>query len=106
MISEIVHNKESCVVTLIGRCYDICTLLECRHTIVAFEQVISAHGQPGRQCQGLKSASSERIVADFRHAVGNLDLLQGLAVRGSKAQNDAEGTAADVAAWLKELGLK
>jgi hypothetical protein len=31
--------------------------------------------------------------------------LQGLAVRGSKAQNDAEGTGADVADWLKSIGL-
>ncbi len=32
-------------------------------------------------------------------------VLKGLAVRGSKAQNDAEGTGEDVAAWLKEIGL-
>ena len=32
-------------------------------------------------------------------------VLKGLAVRGSKAQNDAEGTGADVANWLKSIGL-
>ena len=32
-------------------------------------------------------------------------VLQGLAVRGGRAQNDPEGTGADVAAWLKDIGL-
>ena len=32
-------------------------------------------------------------------------VLQGLAVRGGRAQNDPEGTGADVAKWLKDIGL-
>ena len=32
-------------------------------------------------------------------------VLKGLAVRGSRAQNDPEGTGEDVAKWLKEIGL-
>ena len=31
-------------------------------------------------------------------------VLKGLAIRGSKAQSDAEGTGADVAAWLEKIG--
>lgn len=34
-----------------------------------------------------------------------ITVLQGLAVRGSKAQNDAEGTTKDVASWLQSLGF-
>ena len=33
-------------------------------------------------------------------------MLQGLAVRGSKAQNDLEGATQDVMVWLEELRLK
>ena len=32
-------------------------------------------------------------------------VLKGLAIRGSRAQNDTEGTSSDVASWLKGLGL-
>lgn len=32
-------------------------------------------------------------------------VLKGLAVKGSRAQNDPEGTGEDVAAWLKDIGL-
>ena len=32
-------------------------------------------------------------------------VLKGLAVKGSRAQNDQEGTGEDVAKWLKDLGL-
>ncbi|MBQ9197328.1 MAG: NAD(P)H-dependent oxidoreductase [Clostridia bacterium] len=34
-----------------------------------------------------------------------ITVLQGLAVRGSQAQNDAEGTTKDVNKWLNSLGL-
>lgn len=42
---------------------------------------------------------------DLEGRLPGITVLQGLAVRGSKAQNDAEGTGADVANWLKSIGL-
>ena len=42
---------------------------------------------------------------DLEGRLPGITVLQGLAVRGSKAQNDAEGTDADVANWLKSIGL-
>ena len=42
---------------------------------------------------------------DIENRLSGVTVLQGLAVRGSKAQNDAEGTTADVRNWLKGLGL-
>ena len=42
---------------------------------------------------------------DIENRLPDITVLQGLAVRGSRAQNDAEGTGADVAKWLKQLGL-
>lgn len=53
--------------------------------------------------EGSGQAGTQQVIED---KLSGATVLQGLAVRGSKAQNDAEGTAADVAAWLKELGLK
>ena len=42
---------------------------------------------------------------DLEGRLPGITVLQGLAVRGSKAQNDAEGTDADVSNWLKSIGL-
>lgn len=42
---------------------------------------------------------------DLEGRLPGITVLQGLAVRGSKAQNDADGTGADVANWLKSIGL-
>ena len=42
---------------------------------------------------------------DMEERLSGITVLQGLAVRGSKAQNDAEGTGSDVADWLKNIGL-
>ena len=42
---------------------------------------------------------------DIENRLPGVTVLQGLAVRGSKAQNDAEGTAQEVQGWLKQLGL-
>ena len=42
---------------------------------------------------------------DIEGLLTSATVLKGLAIRGSKAQNDAEGTSADVAAWLKNIGL-
>ena len=42
---------------------------------------------------------------DLETRLPGVTLLRGLAVRGSKAQHDAEGTKADVADWLKSIGL-
>lgn len=42
---------------------------------------------------------------DIESRLPGITVLQGLAVRGSKAQNDAEGTAQEVQDWLKQLGL-
>ena len=53
--------------------------------------------------EGSGQAGTQQVIED---KLSGATVLQGLAVRGSKAQNDAEGTAADVAVWLKELGLK
>lgn len=44
-------------------------------------------------------------VAQIERLCPGAKLLQGLAIRGSKAQNDEEGTAQDVANWLNGLDL-
>ena len=52
--------------------------------------------------EGSGQAHSQR---DIEGLLTSATVLKGLAVRGSKAQNDAEGTGADVANWLKQIGL-
>ena len=52
--------------------------------------------------EGSGQARSQR---DIEELLTNATVLKGLAVRGSKAQNDAEGTGADVANLLKQIGL-
>ena len=52
--------------------------------------------------EGSGQAHSQR---DIEELLTSATVLKGLAVRGSKAQNDAEGTDADVANWLKSIGL-
>ena len=52
--------------------------------------------------EGSGQARSQR---DIEELLANATVLKGLAVRGSKAQNDVEGTGADVANWLKSIGL-
>ena len=52
--------------------------------------------------EGSGQARSQR---DIEELLTNATVLKGLAVRGSKAQNDAEGTGTDVANWLKSIGL-
>ena len=52
--------------------------------------------------EGSGQARSQR---DIEELLTSATVLKGLAVRGSKAQNDAEGTGADVANWLKSIGL-
>ena len=52
--------------------------------------------------EGSGQAHSQR---DIEELLKSATVLKGLAVRGSKAQNDAEGTGADVANWLKGIGL-
>ena len=52
--------------------------------------------------EGSGQAHSQR---DIEGLLTSATVLKGLAVRGSKAQNDAEGTSEDVAAWLKNIGL-
>ena len=42
---------------------------------------------------------------DIESRLPGITVLRGLAVRGSRAQNDADGTAQDVRDWLKGLGL-
>ena len=53
--------------------------------------------------EGSGQARSQKDIEDVMPEEATV--LKGLAVRGSKAQNDAEGTGEDVAAWLKEIGL-
>ena len=53
--------------------------------------------------EGSGQAHSQRDVEDL---LTGATVLKGLAVRGSKAQNDAEGTGADVTDWLKQILLK
>ncbi len=43
--------------------------------------------------------------ADIESRLPGIAVLQGLAVRGATAQNDAEATEQAVAEWLKGLGL-
>ena len=52
--------------------------------------------------EGSGQAHSQR---DIEGLLTSATVLKGLAVRGSKAQNDAEGTGTDVANWLKNIGL-
>ena len=52
--------------------------------------------------EGSGQSHSQR---DIEGLLTSATVLKGLAVRGSKAQNDADGTGADVANWLKEIGL-
>ena len=51
---------------------------------------------------GSGQAHSQR---DIEGLLTSATVLKGLAVRGSKAQNDADGTGTDVANWLKNIGL-
>ena len=52
--------------------------------------------------EGSGQAHSQR---DIEELLTSSTVLKGLAVRGSKAQNDAKGTGEDVASWLKSIGL-
>ena len=52
--------------------------------------------------EGSGQAHSQR---DIEELLTSASVLKGLAVRGSKAQNDADGTGTDVANWLKSIGL-
>ena len=52
--------------------------------------------------EGSGQAHSQR---DIEGLLTSATVLKGLAVRGSKAQNDAEGTGEDVSAWLRDIGL-
>ena len=52
--------------------------------------------------EGSGQSHSQR---DIEGLLTSATVLKGLAIRGSKAQNDAEGTSADVVAWLKNNGL-
>ena len=53
--------------------------------------------------EGSGQARSQR---DIEELLTGATVLKGLAVLGSKAQNDAEGTSTDVANWLKSIGLE
>lgn len=53
--------------------------------------------------EGSGQSHSQR---DIEELMTNATVLKGLAIRGSKAQNDAEGTGSDVANWLMSIGLK
>ena len=52
--------------------------------------------------EGSGQARSQRDITDY---LLTATVLKGLAIRGSKAQYDAEGTAKDVASWLQSLGF-
>ena len=52
--------------------------------------------------EGSGQSHSQR---DIEGLLKDATVLKGLAVRGSKAQNDADGTTNDVQNWLKGLGL-
>ena len=52
--------------------------------------------------EGSGASHSQR---DIEGLLKDATVLKGLAVRGSKAQNDADGTTNDVQSWLKQLGL-
>ena len=52
--------------------------------------------------EGSGQAGTQR---ELEEKLSGILVLPGLAVRGSRAQNDAEGTGADVANWLTEIGL-
>ncbi|MBQ8161092.1 MAG: NAD(P)H-dependent oxidoreductase [Clostridia bacterium] len=52
--------------------------------------------------EGSGQAGSQSVIAEL---MTGATILQGLAVRGSRAQSDPDGTASDVAAWLHSIGL-
>ena len=52
--------------------------------------------------EGSGQAGTQRTIEGLMH---NAAVLKGLALRGSKAQNDAEGSLQDVKGWLTGLGL-
>ena len=52
--------------------------------------------------EGSGQGGTQQVIEE---KLPGITVLQGLAVRGSKAQNDAEGTAKDVASWLQSLGF-
>ena len=52
--------------------------------------------------EGSGASHSQR---DIEGLATGTTVLQGLAIRGSKAQNDADGTTQDVQNWLKNIGL-
>ena len=52
-----------------------------------------------------EGSGQARSQQDIEELLTSATVLKGLAVRGSKAQNDSEGTSEDVAAWLKNIGL-
>ncbi|MBQ9299228.1 MAG: NAD(P)H-dependent oxidoreductase [Clostridia bacterium] len=52
--------------------------------------------------EGSGQAHSQRDISDYLPAA---TVLKGLAIRGSKAQNDAEETAKNVSNWLNGLNL-
>lgn len=52
--------------------------------------------------EGSGQGGTQRDIEDYLPVA---TVLKGLAIRGSKAQNDADGTAQDVASWLNGLGL-
>ena len=52
--------------------------------------------------EGSGQAHSQR---DIEGLLTGATVLKGLAVHGSKAQSDADGTGADVSNWLKSIGL-
>ena len=52
--------------------------------------------------EGSGQSHSQR---DIEKLLGSATVLKGLAVRGSEAQKDAEGTGKDVANWLNKIGL-
>ena len=52
--------------------------------------------------EGSGQSHSQR---DIENLLANATVLKGLAIRGSKAQTDEDGTREDVEHWLMELGL-
>ena len=52
-----------------------------------------------------EGSGQARSQKDIEGLLTGANVLKGLAVRGSKAQNDADGTASAISDWLMKIGL-
>lgn len=72
------------------------------HTFIESHDLTGKTVIPFNTHEGSGQAGTQRTIEGL---MPNATVLKGLALRGSKAQNDAEGSLQDVKSWLTGLGL-